>query len=284
MAMMIILGFLSDLAAKGDKNPVNDEVIAKITKAVPEKPSAKPKKERNVLVFSLCQGFKHGCIPVADKCLEIMGEKSGAYKATFSTDMNVFTEENLKQYDVLVFNNSTNLKFENEDHRKALMNFVKSGKGIVGIHAASDNFNNFPEAAEMIGGQFDGHPWGAGGTWGVQVEDPENPINAAFEGKNFKIKDEIYQIKGPYSRDSHHVLLSLDLSDANTAETAKKGKREDRDYAISWIKSCGEGRVFYCGLGHNNEIFWNPAVARHYLDGIQWAAGDLEVKIAPHKK
>jgi hypothetical protein len=39
--------------------------------------------------------------------------------------------------------------------------------------------------------------------------------------------------------------------------------------------------VFYCSLGHNNEIFWNPAILRHYLDGIQFAFGDYKVDTKP---
>jgi hypothetical protein len=39
--------------------------------------------------------------------------------------------------------------------------------------------------------------------------------------------------------------------------------------------------VFYCSLGHNNEIFWNPAVLQHYLDGIQFAFGDYKVDTKP---
>ncbi|OVE76307.1 glycosyl hydrolase, partial [bacterium E08(2017)] len=102
------------------------------------------------------------------------------------------------------------------------------------------------------------------------------------KGEGFKIKDEIYQITGPYSRNTHRVLLSLDLSDPITAQ--RKGKREDNDYPISWVKMHGAGRVFYSGFGHNNEIFWNPAILQHFLDGIQWALGDLEADATPSSK
>jgi len=46
---------------------------------------------------------------------------------------------------------------------------------------------------------------------------------------------------------------------------------------VSWIRNFGQGRVFYCGLGHNNRVYCNPAVLQHYLDGIQFALGDLDV-------
>jgi hypothetical protein len=60
--------------------------------------------------------------------------------------------------------------------------------------------------------------------------------------------------------------------------------RADGDFAVSWVRNYGKGRVFYCSLGHRNEIFWNPAVLQHYLDGIQFALGDLPADAAPSAK
>ena len=51
-----------------------------------------------------------------------------------------------------------------------------------------------------------------------------------------------------------------------------------------WIKRCGDGRVFYCSLGHRKEIYWNKAVLAHYLAGIQWALGDLPADETPSAK
>ena len=56
-------------------------------------------------------------------------------------------------------------------------------------------------------------------------------------------------------------------------------KRTDKDFGVAWARSWDKGRVFYCSLGHNEHIYWNPTVLRHYLAGIQWAIGDFKVKI-----
>ncbi|MEA3365531.1 MAG: HEAT repeat domain-containing protein, partial [Candidatus Hydrogenedentes bacterium] len=58
-------------------------------------------------------------------------------------------------------------------------------------------------------------------------------------------------------------------------------RRDDDDFAVSWVRTYGEGRVFYCSLGHRHEIFWNPAILQHYLDGIQFALGDLAADTTP---
>jgi len=259
---------------------VTAEELQKIEQAVPAKATVQPAKARKLLAFNLCNGFKHSSIPYWDKALEIMGQKTGAYSVVISSDMAVFKPETLNQFDAVCLNNTTRLKFD-EPLQKSLMEFVKGGKGIVGIHAATDNFYEWPEAAEMMGGQFAGHPWGAGGTWAIKIDDPNHPLMVAFKGKNFKIKDEIYLTRPPlYSRSKQRVLMSLDMSDQAT-RTADGVTPEDMDTGIAWVKSYGKGRIFYCSLGHNHDVVWNPTILQHCLDGIQFALGDFKVDTKP---
>ena len=281
---LVVLGVTAGAvwAKRRALKPVSEDVIKKITDAMPAKAAAKPAKPRKVLVFWLCDGFFHGSIPVGNKAFEIMGKKTGAFDAVVSDDMAMFTADKLKEFDAIIFNNTTRLNFTEAARRKALMDFVKGGKGIIGIHAATDNFYKWPEAAEMMGGLFSGHPWGGGGTWAVKLDEPDHPLNKAFGGKGFLIKDEIYQMKAPYSREKLRVLLSLDMSHGPTA--GRKGNRADKDNAVAWIRQFGKGRVFYCSLGHNNHIFWDKAVLQHYLDGIQYALGDLKADATPSAK
>jgi type 1 glutamine amidotransferase len=265
--------------------------LQKIRNAVPDKPTVQPAGPRKILVFWRCEGFFHTSIPVVNEALKIMGQKTGAYEVAVCTDdYSVFTPEKLSQFDAICLNNTTHLKFhpqETPERCKALMDFVKGGKGIVGVHAATDNFYNWPkgkgwsEASEMMGGKFTGHPWTAGGTWAFKIDDPDHPLMAAFKGKGFKISDEIYRTDAPlYSRSKQRVLMSLDMSDPTT-KNAEGVKPSDDDTGITWIKDWGKGRIFYCSLGHNNHIFWNPTILQHYLDGIQFALGDYKVNTTP---
>jgi len=263
--------------------PVTDAETAKIEAALPDQATAKPAKARKILIFWLCKGYYHESIPVANKAIELMGKKTGAFDAVFSDDMNVFDVNKLAEFDAVIFNNTTKLEFNEPGQRQALMDFVKGGKGIIGIHAATDNFYNWREAAEMMGGQFNGHPWGASGTWVIKDFEPNHPLNAAFEGKGFKVRDEIYRQKRLSSVENRRILLTLDLDDPAT-RNAKGVLESDRDMPVSWIRDYGKGRVFFCGLGHNNEIFANKAILKHYLDGIQFALGDIKVDAAPVKE
>ena len=177
-------------------------------------------------------------------------------------------------------------------YKKALLDFVSGGKGLIGVHAATDCYYGWKEYGEMIGGYFTGHPYSK---HVVKNDDPDHPVNAAFEKKGFEFSDEMYVFgprgkdkdgkeNQPYSREKLHVLLSIDAPATKAADAKwdeKAGKRADADYAISWVKTYGQGRVFYCSFGHNDGTWLKPAILRHYLDGIQWALGDLKGDATP---
>ena len=262
---------------------LTSEEYTKMLNAMPDEAVATPQKPRQMLIFWRCEGFYHSSIPVVNEALRVMGQKTKAFTVTTVTDdYSVFTPERLAMFDVICLNNTTNLQFDPEktpDRCKALLDFVKSGKGLVGVHAAADNFNRWPAAMEIMGNRFTGHPWGGGGTWAIKLDEPDHPLLAPFKGKGFKINDEIYRTDAPlYSRDKFRVLMSLDMSDPTT-RNVNDFRPGDEDVGISWIKQVGRGRLFYCSLGHNNHLFWNPAILGHYLRGIQFAAGDLDVPV-----
>lgn len=262
--------------------PVTEEQKAQVRAALPTAAEATPPEQpRRLLVFWRTEGYVHGCIPIANFALEEMGRRTGAFTVEASTDMAAFSTENLARFDGVLFNNSTRLAFADPAQRAALIQFIEErGAGLIALHAGSDNFYTFPEACAALGGQFNEHPWLYDGTWAVKLDEPDHPANASFAGQGFWINDEIYQIGGPYSRDTHRVLLSMDMSKAAN-HAVKNIKRTDGDFPISWFKHAGMGRVFYCSLGHNEHIYWNPDVLRHYLAGIQYALGDRDLPDAP---
>lgn len=277
--------------APQDKSKLPDVAPAnleKIDAALPAS-AAPAKKPHKVLVFWRCDGFFHtDGIAQGNQFLERLGKKTGAFAVDISREWETLDAANLAKYDGLVFNNTTGLD-PTPERKQAILDFINGGKAIVGIHAATDNFPKWVEGQKLIGGRFAGHPWGGGGTWAFKLDEPDHPLCRAFGGKGFKLKDEIYQFKDAYTRSDRRVLIGIDLSDDTTAKalgpdpkTGKpRGCRTDNDYAVSWIKNVGKGRLFYCSLGHNGSVFQEPAIAKFYLDGIQWALGDLEADASP---
>lgn len=272
---------------------VKDEALEKIAAALPDSAPAKPRAERKVLVFTKTNGFRHDSIPTGVASLTKLGEQTGAFSVTPTEDESLFEPESLEAFDAVIMLNTTGDVFrpaklpEEESARKAalereerlkksLVDFVKSGKGLAGMHSATDTYANWKEYNDMMGGAFDGHPWHM--EVPIKNLDPEHPVNAAFEGKGFEVNDEIYQFRGDTASPAERRML-LALNDEKM--DVSRGKREDGFYPISWVDTYGEGRVFYCSLGHNDHIFWNPAVLRHYLAGIQYALGDLEAPADP---
>jgi uncharacterized protein len=247
-----------------------------------------PTKKRRILCFYRCGGFIHRSIPYGNHAMKEIARKTGAFEVDFADDYEVFNSANLANYDAIVFNNTTGLN-PSEGQRKAILDFIRGGKGVVGFHAASDNFKNWEAGAAMIGGVFNGHPWGGGGTWAFKVEDTSHPLNAAFKGNGFWHKDEIYWYR-PQSfqgRDNLRVLVSLDMSRAESQAPLKKNKDlkpEDVDVAVSWCRTLGKGRLFYTNLGHNPSTFQNRTILQHMLDGIQYALGDLKTDARPSAK
>jgi type 1 glutamine amidotransferase len=269
----------------------SEEEIKKIEEAMPAKAFVKPNKPRKLLVIDKVGGFYHDCIPYWNKALEIMGKKTGAFSVVISEDVNMFSAVNLAQFDAVCFNNTVSLPLSPDktpELCKSLMDFVKGGKGLVAIHSGTDTFYAqpyvWPEGSEMLGGKFTGHPWTAGRSqWAVKIDEPNNPLMAPFQGKGFKLNDEIYRTEPPlYSRSKQLVLMSLDMNDEATKKLCQKPS--DEDTGISWIKSWGEGRVFYCSLGHVHDVTWTAPILEHYLRGIQFAMGDLVIDTKPKPK
>jgi type 1 glutamine amidotransferase len=275
------------------KNPVKpaslpEDLVAKITEAMPDKPPAAPLKPRRLLVFGLTRGFWHGSIPIAARTFEIMGEKTGAFRAVVTNDLSVFVPERLREFDAVMMNNTTGDIFgpapkpgvtptPEQMHAagllRNLLSFVSAGGGLCGMHAATD-WKDWDDYGRVMGAQFAQHPYSK---VVCKNEDPTHPINAAFEGKELAITDEMYVFKESYTRMDLRILLSIDVEKSGI----RKQARTDADYWVSWVRPYDKGRVFYCSLGHQTAIFHTPQVLRHYLAGIQYAMGDLKADDTP---
>lgn len=280
LATAAILAILTGAAIAAEQpkpdKPISPQTLEKVEAALPTKPYAQPAKPRKMLIFTMTKGFRHSSIPLAAKTLEMMGKKTGAYETVTTDDIEALRPANLAKFDAFCSDQNTGSWTDDKEIKQGLLDFVKNGKGWVGVHAATDVGGwKFPEYHEMIGGVFAGHPFRR---ISVKIDDPKSPINQMFEGKGFEISDEIYTFKGAYSREKLRVLLSIDWDNAGIT---KGMNREDNDYALSWIREYGKGRVFYCGFGHDDQIWYNPAILAHYLAGIQYAMGDLKADATP---
>jgi type 1 glutamine amidotransferase/HEAT repeat protein len=273
--------------AATELKPPSPEEVARIEAAAPARATAAPKRPRKVLIVNQCEGFVHTSIPYVAKAFELMGRKTGAFTATVVDDLSILERPEFDTFDAVVMNNTTlrlPLLSDADEACEAraeqrFLDFVRGGKGLVGVHAATDCLYTWPAYGELLGGYFDGHPWNEDVR--VKLDDPGHPLLSAFKGVDFTVADEIYQFRS-YSRDALRVLMSLDVRKTNM--TKDKIKRTDGDFGVAWIREYGKGRVFYFSLGHRHEIFWNAPILKCYLDGLQYALGDLPADARPSSR
>ncbi|WP_321476339.1 ThuA domain-containing protein [uncultured Paludibaculum sp.] len=291
------------------QSAVPSDIVAMMA-ALPEKAYATPKSVRRVLVLGRAAGWVHTSIPLAAKMVEYLGDKTGAWMTTITYDAADINAENLKKYDAVFlasttgeFLNDPNDKAVSEARKKALLDFIKNGKGIAGIHAATDCYHatikpstpggvptlsgTWPEFNEAIGGFFKFH-WVYPTLIRVKIDDPTSPLNAMFSPKGYDIVDETYTFaQDSFTRKRVHVLTSVNYDKMSAEDKAKEPaatKRTDGDYAISYIQRVGQGRVFYESHGHDEKIYFSRPFIEHMLAGIQYAIGDLPADDSPSAK
>lgn len=293
--------------------PCPDDV-EKMMAALPDKAPAKPQRARNVLVLGRAVGYVHSSIPLAAKTVAALGEKTGAWKTTITYDAADINVRNLNQYDAVFLASTTGCFLDDPNdpaatdaRRAALLDFVRSGKGLAGIHAASDSYHGsscgggrgigggrsgppggnplWPEFNKLIGGYFKFH-WNDPQVITVKIDDASSPLTAMFHGQEFEIHDETYTYnQESFSRQNVHVLTSVDYAKMSDADKAKEtNPRTDHDYALSWIRREGRGRVFYEAHGHGERVYAMTPMLEHILAGIQYVLGDLKADDAPSVK
>ena len=231
---------------------------------------------------------QHEFVSHAMAVIERLGYESGAFDTTIRTDSHIVAMQpkkttgepasggpSLSNVDAIFFIGHRDVPID--DQQKAeLLSFVRDqGKGFVATHTALTALDAWPAFGDLIGGRYDGHPWGnAAGT--VVNEAPDFPATRHFPA-NFAITDEFYQPK-EFSREKARVLLRLDVS---KMPAAKGLNVKDGDLPIAWAKTFGKGRVFYSSLGHDASTWDNRDVAQMYFEALKWALGLTEGDTTP---
>jgi len=251
--------------------PVCASLLLLLVSTVPATHAAPGKKK--LLAIGEEKGYRHESVSHALATIERLGRETGLWDTTIRTDTEALTKrkleynaKNLNDFDAVLFYTGGDL--EMDDQQKAdFLSFVHDdGKGFIGVHSATITFTHWPEFGEMIGGYFDEHPWGTFDA-PIIVEDPNFPGMQQFPHA-FVITDEIYQVKN-FSREQSRVLMRLDATKLDLANP--RVHRADHDFAVTWAKTYGKGRVYYSTLGHREENWDRPDIQKMYTEAIKWA-------------
>jgi type 1 glutamine amidotransferase len=148
-----------------------------------------------------------------------------------------------------------------EPQLRGLLDAVAGGVGLAGFHGgAGDAFRGAPEYQWMVGGQFVSHPDGIK-DYDVTIVDRESPITQDLA--DFRVTSEQYYM---HVDPSNHVLATT-VFHPQTAPWA-----EGVVMPVAWTRAWGEGRVFYCSIGHAVSELDVPEVAALQRRGMLWAA------------
>jgi uncharacterized protein len=263
-------------------------IIAVLTLATSVFAAANP-PTRRILFFSKSAGFEHSVIKVsngqpsfADKVLLEIGPKHNM-EFTCTKDGSVFTPAGLAKYDAVLFYTTGDLTTPGhdgtppmpKDGKETLLNYIKSGKGFIGSHCATDTFHSHGQQVDpyidMIGGEFLSH--------GAQQKSKITCADASFPGcsdckDGFELHEEWYSLKN-IAKDLHVLLVQ--------GMTGMAGWMYERPaYPMTWAKTYGKGRVFYTSMGHREDVWTNPLFQNVLIGGVKFACGDAAGDTTPN--
>src|SRR4051812_7861314 len=181
-----------------------------------------PKK---VLFFTKSSGFQHPVIArkddklsLAERILTEIGRDHG-FEVVASKDGRLFDPDQIGQWDAFAFETTGDLTTPgphndgqpmSAEGEKAFYDAIRSGKGFVGIHCATDTFGHHRNRGmddpyiQLIGGEFVGH--GQQQEAKIIIADAEFPGVKAFGKDSFRLTDEWYAQKN--IADDLHVILA----------------------------------------------------------------------------
>jgi hypothetical protein len=221
-----------------------------------------PAKQR-VLIFSHSTGYRHESIAAGVPALQRLIEAEGA-EPLHSEDPAIFAADRLRGIDTIILLSTTTepkaaaSEWWTGPRRDAFQNFVRSGGGVLGIHAAADSHYHWPWYGRLIGGYFRRHPPGTP-KGRLIVVDSGHPSTRGLPKEHARV-DEWYffQAFEPGSR----LLLNLDPRSI--------GEEQAGPSPMSWAREFEGGRVFYTALGHTPESYRDPYFLEHVRGGLRW--------------
>lgn len=222
-----------------------------------------------ILMVTQSKGYQHSSVTrhsdklsVAERTLTDLGISSNLFRVDCTQDAaKDFTQEKLANYDIVFFYTTGDLPIPQKTLDYFFNDWLKQrGHGFIGTHSASDTYHGYKPYRDMLGGEFQEHPWGNGSKVWIKVHDKNFPAMKPW-GDEFEIADEIYHFKN-FEADKVRVLMSMDM-----AKTAMKKPYHE---PIAWCRDFGQGKVFYISLGHDEKVWENPKYQACLLGAIKW--------------
>ncbi|MGH3147221.1 MAG: ThuA domain-containing protein, partial [Rubrobacter sp.] len=186
-------------------------------------------------------------------------EENG-YEVEISTTLDSYLdEEKLRALDLIV--PVWTMGTITREQEQGLIGAVVGGVGLAGWHGGmADSFRGSIDYQFMVGGQWVAHP-GNIIDYEVNVIDHDDPVTAGIE--DFRMHSEQY-------------YMHVDPANEVLATTTFSGEHlpwiSGNVVPVVWKRQWGEGRVFYCSLGHVAKDFEVPEAREIVQRGMLWAS------------
>lgn len=175
----------------------------------------------------------------------------------YTDNMQDLNPDVLSKFDGLVL--YANIDRIEDAQAKALLDYVASGKGFIPLHCATYCWRNNKDIVDLMGGQFQRH---GGQVFTTLIATPDHPIMKNYD--SFRSWDETYV---------HHLHNTKNRTVLEYRLEGEQADGQDRE-PWTWVRTHGNGRVFYTAWGHDSRTFNQPGFQNLVERGIRWACGD----------
>jgi type 1 glutamine amidotransferase len=190
-----------------------------------------------------------------------MGQQYGFNVDVADTGL-VFTDDNLRKYNTLIFTSTNNDVFDTDAQKVALMRYIQAGGGFVGIHSVTGTERKWPWFKRLVGGTFVRHANFQ--KFRQTIIDTLHPSTAPVP-RDWEISDECY-----YVTEINPAIRVLAVHNLNTVNDKDKPVIYGNAFPSVWCQEFDGGRQWYTALGHDSSMYKDPVFRKHILGGIEW--------------
>lgn len=248
--------------------------IAAFAPALLAQAPAAPKKIQTLIITGQNGHDWRAVTPELRRALE----DTGRFEVRVIEEFRGAGPETLAPYDLVVLN-----YYEKRDKNlwwgdrasNALLDYVKSGKGLVMYHFSTAAFDGWTEYEKLSGGNWrpnNGHH-SASHDFTVKITDKDHPITRGLKAEFAQPHDELYANLRWQPKGTYQVLATAwDDHKLYGGKARQPIPGDGLDHPMLWTLQYGQGRVFGTALGHDAPAVRTPAFVVTFTRGAEWAA------------
>lgn len=257
--------YMDEIRFGNSSADLSDFLIDQINTPPPPPPTATTDR---VLVLYEANDYVHTSIDEGVAMIQSLGNSNNFTVTATGNSISHFNADSLAKFKAVVFMSTTG-DILSAGEQTAFEDYIQSGGGFVGIHAALDCEYSWTWYGGLIGAWFSDHP-------AIQQASTYIVNNTHHSTRNISSPwvrtDEWYNV-GTWNSTVNHLVI--------VDEDTYTGGTEGDPHPVSWFHTYDGGRAWITSMGHTEASFTETNFKNHVLGGIKYAIGEDEVNIAP---